>query len=72
MNLFERIRMLGKARNVVVRFDARHGKGSHGRLYYGHRFTTVKDRKQEIGPGLAPKYCSLICNYPYISRYSLI
>lgn len=47
--------MLGKVRNVVVRFDARHGKGSHGRLYYGDRFTTVKDRKQEIGPGLFAK-----------------
>ena len=21
-------------------------------LYYGHRFTTLKDRKKEIGPGL--------------------
>lgn len=29
-----------------------HGKGSHGRLYYGDRFTTLKDRKKEIGPGL--------------------
>jgi len=28
------------------------GKGSHGRLYYGTRFTAMKDRKQEIGPGL--------------------
>jgi mRNA interferase HicA len=27
-------------------------KGSHGRLYYGNRFTTLKDRKKEIGPGL--------------------
>jgi hypothetical protein len=26
--------------------------GSHGRLYYGERFTTLKDRKKEIGPGL--------------------
>jgi mRNA interferase HicA len=38
-----------------VRFNARHGKGSHGRLYYGDRFTIVKDRKQEIGPGLFAK-----------------
>jgi hypothetical protein len=28
------------------------GKGSHGRLYYGNRFTTLKDRRKEIGPGL--------------------
>jgi predicted RNA binding protein YcfA (HicA-like mRNA interferase family) len=30
-------------------------QGSHGRLYYGDRFTTVKDRKKEIGPGLLRK-----------------
>ena len=35
-----------------VSFDPGHGKGSHGRLYYGNRFTTLKDRKKEIGPGL--------------------
>lgn len=50
---FERkIRRLGRRRGVVVGFDAGHGKGSHGRLYYGNRFTTLKDRRKEIGPGL--------------------
>ena len=47
-----RIRRLGRRRGVSVSFDRGHGKGSHGRLYYGHRFTTLKDRKKEIGPGL--------------------
>ncbi len=47
-----RIAQLGKERGVTVRFEARHGKGSHGRLYYGERFTTVKDRRKEIGKGL--------------------
>ncbi|HET7569231.1 MAG TPA: type II toxin-antitoxin system HicA family toxin [Gammaproteobacteria bacterium] len=28
------------------------GKGSHGRLYFGERFTTVKDRRQELKKGL--------------------
>ena len=37
---------------VLASFDRGHGKGSHGRLYYGDRFTTLKDRKKEIGPGL--------------------
>jgi len=37
---------------MLVSFDRSHGKGSHGRLYYGDRFTTLKDRKKEIGPGL--------------------
>jgi mRNA interferase HicA len=43
---------LGRVRGVAVSFDAAEGKGSHGRLYYGERFTTLKDRKKEIGPGL--------------------
>ncbi|MFZ0496499.1 MAG: hypothetical protein WBE80_01735 [Methylocella sp.] len=37
---------------MPVSFDRSHGKGSHGRLYYSDRFTTLKDRKKETGPGL--------------------
>ncbi len=47
-----RIRNLGRQRGVFVAFDGAHGKGSHGRLYFGDRFTTLKDRRKEIGPGL--------------------
>jgi mRNA interferase HicA len=47
-----RIRKLGRRRGVRVSFDSGHGKGSQGRLYYGDKFTTLKDRKKEIGPGL--------------------
>jgi predicted RNA binding protein YcfA (HicA-like mRNA interferase family) len=50
---FERkIRRLGRQKGVFVAFDAGHGKGSHGRLTFGDRFTTLKDRDKEIGPGL--------------------
>jgi len=50
---FERkIKNLGRRRGVEVAFDPGPGKGSHGRLYYGDRFTTLKDRKKEIGEGL--------------------
>jgi predicted RNA binding protein YcfA (HicA-like mRNA interferase family) len=50
---FERkIRKLGRRRGVPVSFAHGHGKGSHGRLYYDDRFTTLKDRTKEIGPGL--------------------
>ena len=52
-NEFERrIKRLGRRLGVPVSFDRGLGKGSHGRLYYGDRFTTLKDRKKEIGPGL--------------------
>ena len=46
------VRRTGRKRGIAVRFAAGHGKGSHGRLYYGNRFTTVKDRSKDIGPGL--------------------
>ena len=47
-----RVRRVGRERGVTVRFERRSGKGSHGRLQYGERFATVKDRRKEIGPGL--------------------
>jgi len=47
-----RVRRLGRRRGVPVRFESRVGKGSHGRLYLGERFTTVKHRRSENGAGL--------------------
>jgi len=52
-NEFEkRLKRLGRTRGVPVFFEPGHGKGSHGRLHFGGRFTTLKDRRKEIGPGL--------------------
>jgi mRNA interferase HicA len=50
------VKRLGKLTGTRVYF-VYHGKGSHGRLYYGERFTTLKDRKQEIGKGLLFAMC---------------
>ena len=47
-----RVQRLGRERGVAVRLDSRAGKGSHGRLYYGGRFATIKNRRKEIGVGL--------------------
>jgi hypothetical protein len=47
-----RVRALGRRSGATIAFEPGHGKGSHGRLYYGSRFTTLKDRRKEIGPGL--------------------
>jgi mRNA interferase HicA len=51
-DFIDKIERLGKLRGVEVSFNPREGKGSHGRLYYGTAFTTVKDRRKEIGQGL--------------------
>jgi predicted RNA binding protein YcfA (HicA-like mRNA interferase family) len=52
-----RVKRLGRKTGQPVQF-VRHGKGSHGRLYYGNRFTTLKDRKKEIRKGLLKAMCS--------------
>ena len=52
-----RLRRLGRRKKVACEFVADRGKGSHGRLYFGEEFTTLKDRKKEIGRDLIVKMC---------------
>jgi mRNA interferase HicA len=40
-----------------LRIPADKGKGSHGRLYFGEEFTTLKDRKKEIRREFTIKMC---------------
>jgi mRNA interferase HicA len=47
-----KVQKIGRQRGALVSFLASRGKGSHGTLYLGPAFTTVKDRNKEIGPGL--------------------
>jgi mRNA interferase HicA len=53
-----RVRKLARERKLPCQFIAGMGKGSHGRLYLGQEFTTLKDRKKEIGRDLLAKMCS--------------
>ena len=46
-----KVRRLGQARGVAVRFVAHRGKGSHGTLYYGSARTIVQDLKRELPTG---------------------
>ncbi|MDR0780018.1 MAG: hypothetical protein LBF16_04900 [Pseudomonadales bacterium] len=52
----QRVRRLGALTGTPVRYT-NDGKGSHGRLYYGERFTTLKDRKKDISKGLLRAMC---------------
>ncbi len=45
-----RVKRYAKKTGQEFRFEAARGKGSHGRLYLGKRFTTVK--RSEIASGL--------------------
>lgn len=56
---FERkVRRLARSRELSCHFVPGKGKGSHGRLYLGDEFTTLKDRKKEIGRDLLAKMCA--------------
>lgn len=47
-----KIKKLARRRGLAVVFLPDRGNGSHGRVYFGDRYTTVKDLKKEIGAGL--------------------
>jgi mRNA interferase HicA len=46
-----KVRKLGRKNDVAVQFAARRGKGSHGTLFYGARFTIVRNPKDELKTG---------------------
>lgn len=52
-----KLRRYGRSHNLAVRFDPAPGKGSHGRVWLGEAYTTLKDRKKELGPGLLKAMC---------------
>jgi mRNA interferase HicA len=52
-----RVQRLAKRKRIPCLFVGDEGKGSHGRLYFGDEFTTLKDRKKEIGRDLLAKMC---------------
>ena len=52
-----RVKRLAAARRRPFAFRPDRGKGSHGRVYLGSEFTTVKNLKKEIGLSLLAKMC---------------
>ncbi len=53
--LLKRLRKIARERALRLELVRERGKGSHATLYLGERFTVIKDRKKEIGPGLLRK-----------------
>ena len=46
-----KVKKVGRERGVAVQFVARRGKGSHGTLFYGSRFTILRNPKDELKTG---------------------
>jgi predicted RNA binding protein YcfA (HicA-like mRNA interferase family) len=58
------IRVLGRLarkRGIDFRYDARNGKGSHGRIFFAGRFTTVPGIGKDIGIGLLTAILRDLC-----------
>ena len=53
--LLRKLRRLANQRDLAILYEARHGKGGHGRIYLGNRFTTIPALTHEIDPGLLTK-----------------
>jgi mRNA interferase HicA len=53
--LLRRLRRLAKQRELMLLYEGRPGKGGHGRIYLGDRFTTIPALTHEIAPGLLTK-----------------
>ncbi|HET6520869.1 MAG TPA: type II toxin-antitoxin system HicA family toxin [Geminicoccaceae bacterium] len=49
--LLRRLRRLARRRGVPFRHVAGRGKGSHGRIYFGDRLTTLQDPRRELPKG---------------------
>lgn len=52
-----KVQRLAWKQNIDFRFEPALGKGSHGRLFFGERSTTLKDPKKELGMGLVRAMC---------------
>ncbi len=52
-----KVKALAKTKKTRYRWDPVRGSGSHGTLYFGNRFTVVKDLTKELGPGLLADMC---------------
>jgi hypothetical protein len=50
--LLRKLRRLARQRELTFLYEARQGKGGHGRIYIGDRLTTIPALTHEIGPGL--------------------
>jgi len=53
--LIKRLRRIGRICGLSVWIDKKRGCGSHFTLYFGGRYTIMKDRSKESGPGLLKK-----------------
>ena len=53
-----KVKAVGRARKIPIVLNAARGKGSHQTLYFGSRFTVVRNLKDELKTGTLHAMCS--------------
>ena len=53
--LLRRLRRMARRKRATFLYEGRPGKGGHGRIHFGERFTTIPALTHEIPPGLLTK-----------------
>lgn len=48
---YKKLRDLGKENDIEVKLEKRRGKGSHSTLFYGKKFTIIRNLKDELKTG---------------------
>ena len=54
---FRRLKKRGRKIGVEVRYEPRPGKGSHGRIYYGNKWTMIPALQRELRTGTLHNIC---------------
>jgi mRNA interferase HicA len=47
----KKLKALAKSQSITVHIEQRRGKGSHSTLFYGERFTIIRNLKDELKTG---------------------
>jgi len=56
-DFIERVKRLARERGIQFRFDPTRGKGSHGTVWLGSRFTVLPNPRQELKKGTLAAMC---------------
>jgi mRNA interferase HicA len=64
----ERLKVLAKERGLEFKFDPTRGKGSHGTVWLGSRFTVLPNPRQELKKGTLAGMCHQLGIRPHDLR----
>jgi mRNA interferase HicA len=56
-DFLDRLKAFARERSIPFRYDPHRGKGSHGTVWLGNRFTVLPDMRKELKKGTLSSIC---------------